>query len=376
MAMLLLISSLVAAHLASGFEVPFPKDGAQIQSMIETGQTAIGAPAPGAAQSARRRLVLGSGTRAEVVSYSPPPAGPLERAVASFLGDGGRPGRTPVLVFVHGSFHSSWCWEEKYLPHFAGLGYPCVALSLQGTGGTPAVEVGARRVKIASHVADLDALVRGLSDDDDHSLGLNLGRSPQIVLLGHSFGGLTIMKWLEKYYQNERASCALAGVCLLCSVPPSGNGNMTLRFLRRSLKQSWQITAGFVLKRAITNEANCRALFFGGDADDNGVTAEDVARFQSYFARDSAATIDLADLTKHLPSNKVDDAGRAPFADALPPSLVVAAADDFIVDGEGSEETARYFGLDSPVVVDSPHDVMLGDRWKNGANAILEWLKK
>ena len=51
MAMLLLISSLVAAHLASGFEVPFPKDGAQIQSMIETGQTAIGAPAPGATLS-------------------------------------------------------------------------------------------------------------------------------------------------------------------------------------------------------------------------------------------------------------------------------------------------------------------------------------
>jgi hypothetical protein len=26
-------------------------------------------------------------------------------------------------------------------------------------------------------------------------------------------------------------------------------------------------------------------------------------------------------------------------------------------------------------IVDSPHDIMLGKKWQNGANAILQWVK-
>lgn len=42
----------------------------------------------------------------------------------------------PPLLFVHGSYHSSWCWAEHFLPYFASLGYPCYAVSLRGTGPT------------------------------------------------------------------------------------------------------------------------------------------------------------------------------------------------------------------------------------------------
>eukprot|EP00571_Detonula_confervacea_P008672 CAMPEP_0172318432 /NCGR_PEP_ID=MMETSP1058-20130122/34873_1 /TAXON_ID=83371 /ORGANISM="Detonula confervacea, Strain CCMP 353" /LENGTH=312 /DNA_ID=CAMNT_0013033269 /DNA_START=126 /DNA_END=1064 /DNA_ORIENTATION=+ len=291
--------------------------------------------------------------------------------------------KKPVLAFLHGSFHASWCWQEKYLPYFASLGYPCVAFSLQGTGGTPTVEEGATKVQISSHVADLDSFLRGLSDDDANSLGLELGEDPKIVLLGHSFGGLTIMKWLEQYYGEEeerninQQKINLAGVSLLCSVPPSGNGKMTMRFLLRSFRDSWLIIQGFVLKKAITDKAICRELFFGGAENDNGISNEDVERYQSYFDRDTVATIDLSDLAKKLPSMKVDkQSGKAQFVDHLPSkSLVIAACDDFIVDEEGSRESARYLGLEAPVIVDSPHDVMLGKNWKNGADAILEWVQ-
>lgn len=269
------------------------------------------------------------------------------------------------------------------MPHFASLGYPCVAFSLQGTGGTPTVEDGAKTVRIGSHVRDLDAFLRGLSDNDSNCLGLELGENPPVCLIGHSFGGLTIMKWLEQYYTEDDADnnikklgINLAGVSLLCSVPPSGNGKMTMRFLRRSFRDSWTIIAGFVMKKAITEKAICRDLFFGG-SEANGVTDEDIARYQSYFKRDTAAIIDLKDLSRQLPSAKIDkQSGKAPFADKLPSSLVIAASDDFIVDEEGSRETARFFGLNEPQFVDSPHDVMLGDNWKNGADAILDWLQR
>lgn len=385
-ATLLLLLPALLFQDANAFEVPFPPSAAEIRTSVVLPSAGGGAdpvrPAP-----VTQRLPLGSGTTSEVISCLPPPkpagGGDFFSSLFGQRTEGAKPRYDkPVLAFLHGSFHAGWCWSEEYMPHFASMGYPCVALSLQGTGGTPAAEEGARKVKMASHVADLDAFLRGLSDGDDRSLGLDLGEDPRIVLLGHSFGGLTIMKWLEQYYDEDddadrRGGVGLAGVALLCSVPPSGNGPMTLRFLRRSLVDSWKITAGFVLKKAITDKSNCRDLFFGGAEDDNGISDEDVERYQGYFERDTAATIDLGDLAKQLPSAKADEESkRAPFVDKLQhKSLVIAARDDFVVDEEGSRESARYLGLESPVFVDSPHDVMLGRKWRNGADAILEWLQ-
>lgn len=278
------------------------------------------------------------------------------------------------------------------MPYFASLGYPCVALSLQGTGGTPAVPEGAKKVKISNHVDDWNAFLEGLGDNSDGALGLGLGINPQIALIGHSFGGLTIMKWLEQYYSqspNEdddtqhqpKQQINLGGVALLCSVPPSGNGPMTLRYLLRSFVDSYKITVGFAMKKAIVDKPLCRDLFFGGNDDDNGISDQDLERYQSYFERDTVATIDLADLATKLPSLLVDkQSGNAPFAKQLQTlplkPLVVGTLDDFIVDRKGVDETSRYMGIKGGgLMVDSPHDVMLGNKWRNGADAILNWVK-
>ncbi|KAL7455302.1 hypothetical protein ACHAWC_006846 [Mediolabrus comicus] len=387
--------------VASSFEVPFPQSSAQIRASISSSS---GSSDDAAAslntqinkyQPITRQIQLGSGTMAEVISCIPPKQTStndmMENMLSSLLfgqGTNTKKKKKPALAFLHGSFHASWCWAEKYMPYFASLGYPCVAFSLQGTGGTPTMELGAKKVKIASHVADLDAFLKGLADSNDDdatkSLGLELGENPKIVLIGHSFGGLTIMKWLEQRYDGDERNTSnnkdinLAGVGLMCSVPPSGNGKMTMRFIRRSLKDAWKITVGFVLKKAITDKTICRDLFFGGGTEDtNGITDEDIARYQSYFERDTVATIDLSDLAKKLPSALADkDTGRAPFVDQLPPVFVIGASEDFIVDKEGVEETARYMGLEEPLIVDSPHDIMLGRRWNNGAEAILDFVQK
>ena len=394
--------------IISGFEVPFPQSSAEIRASIISGGGGIGSddvPLFAITTSTpnnknenqpiiTRQIQLGSGTMTEVISCIPPKQSSssssdvLENIFSSLFGttDTTTSNKKPTIAFLHGSFHASWCWAEKYMPHFASLGYPCVAFSLQGTGGTPVMEEGATKVKISSHVADLDAFLKGLSDNNNNddntasSLGLGLGDDPKIVLIGHSFGGLTIMKWLEQTYgdnnnSNSSKDINLAGVGLMCSVPPSGNGAMTMRFIRRSLRDAWKITTGFVMKKAITDKAICRDLFFGGTEDDNGITDENVERYQSYFKRDTVATIDLGDLAKKLPSALADkETGRAPFVDRLPPVFVIGASEDFIVDREGVDETARYMGLEEPLIVDSPHDVMLGRRWSNGADAILEFI--
>jgi len=308
--------------------------------------------------------------------------------------------RRPPLLFLHGSFHSSWCWAEHYMPYFASHGYSCYALSLRGTGGTFAGE-GVKKVKIDQHVQDITDMIAyihqqeqaqqkgetAISDDD-----LECCRS---VLIAHSFGGLAVMKYLEnilltvpsKNGDDEEDNATtnmnnhylkISGVVSMCSVPPSGNGKMTMRFLKRSLRDSWKITAGLAMKKCIRDKALCRELFFEDDVE--GISEDDISRFQTYFERDTVATIDLMDLAKKLPSVHTNDSGKAIFWEdghgAAPmPALVIGATDDFIVDKEGVDEMARYYGVSS-IMVNSAHDVMLGSKWENGAKEILGFLEQ
>jgi pimeloyl-ACP methyl ester carboxylesterase len=220
-----------------------------------------------------------------------------------------------------------------------------------------------KKVKLDEHASDLKSFLEQIPE--------LVGSKEKPILISHSFGGLAAMKYLEQY--PERA-LSLDGIIIMCSVPPSGNGKMTLRFLKRSLVDSWKITAGFAMKRCIQNDSLCRDLFFGGTDDDNGISDQDIARYQSYFARDTEAVIDIRDLLKNLPSLTAVD-GKAPHLDKFPPCLVIGSERDFIVDREGVEETATYFGIEQPTFVDSPHDVMLGRNWKNAASTIHDWVQ-
>ena len=272
------------------------------------------------------------------------------------------------------------------MPYFASCGYPCYAISLRGTGGTFAGE-GVKKVRIEQHVQDITDFINYVQESESQ-LNANVDSDPKPVLIAHSFGGLAIMKYLESYLLPSQDSddissvnLPISGVVSMCSVPPSGNGKMTMRFLKRSLKDSWKVTAGLAMKKCISDEKLCRELFFdeGCDEDVEGISSDDLKRIQGYFERDTVATIDLMDLAKQLPSIHTDENGKATFLEndiASPnfvPALVIGARDDFIVDEEGVVELAKYYGVEE-VMVESPHDVMLDKRWKNAANKILSFL--
>lgn len=159
-------------------------------------------------------------------------------------------------------------------------------------------------------------------------------------------GGASCLKYLE-------AGGPAAGAVLLCSVPPSGNGPMVLRFLRRSLRQAWLITRGFAAKAAATDVQTCRDLFF-----DERTPLETVARYLPLLEADAQVGLDVGHFTRHLPSACTDSAtGRATWLDAAPPTLVLGADRDGVVDREGVEETAAFLGTRARFV-DLPHDVM------------------
>ena len=245
----------------------------------------------------------------QIPSYLPPIALPKTLGKDAVKSSVSRGKLRPPLLFVHGSYHSSWCYAESYLPHFARLGYTCYAISLRGTSPTGMAYNDQSKnpkevVLIQEHVEDVREALDFIKAEYKELLASNKGlEMPRPVVIAHSFGGLIVMKLLE--VPTVRAG--LEGVCLLCSVPPSGNGPMTLRFLRNQFIAALKIVYGFVFKAVTFDTAIAREIFF-----DETLPEESLARYMGYFKKDSRVGLDLAGLRNVLPSVKsMDGRGRA-----------------------------------------------------------------
>jgi pimeloyl-ACP methyl ester carboxylesterase len=121
------------------------------------------------------------------------------------------------------------------------------ALSWRETGATHAgpgvsvVKINERVHDLRTALPQLPSLVFGKVD-----LTTKDQRNRGVVMVSHSFGGLALMKMFEAYPELLTASAVpddsaapttplpIVGVVTMCSVPPSGNVPMNLRYLRRS----------------------------------------------------------------------------------------------------------------------------------------------
>jgi len=321
-----------------------------------------------------------------------------QRVVQSISQEDESEERPPPVLFVHGSYHGAWCWSEQYFDYFVAQGHACYAISLRGTSGTgmPPDDTSST-VYLSQHVSDVKTALRKMAEVE---------RGAKPLLVSHSFGGIIAMALLE----DKAVRDGLAGAVFLCSVPPSGNGPMTKRFVRRSPCKAVQIVRGFVFKQATSSLNICRQLFF-----DQSVRDESIIRYMRNFMADSRVGLDLADVSVNLPSLRMNTDGTAPWltskqsidgvrgpersnmkakeyantnaydnastnangndsAVANPlPVLVLGARDDYIVDEEGVKETAAYFGVEPVLIPDLYHDVMLGPKASLAAAAVIKW---
>jgi hypothetical protein len=169
-----------------------------------------------------RRQPDPSGSYPYVLASGPPP--PSEGGYAE--------PPPPTLLFIHGSFHSPDCYADNFMPFFSSHSIPCTAIPLRGIrSGYPSV-TSTTKVTIDEHVSDLSKF-------------LSSSPSTKFILVSHSFGGILAMKTLLQ----ESPPPNVVSACFMCSVPPSGNGPMTKRFLKRDLGLSYKITKGLAFKR-------------------------------------------------------------------------------------------------------------------------------
>ncbi|KAL5726100.1 hypothetical protein ACHQM5_009170 [Ranunculus cassubicifolius] len=260
--------------------------------------------------------------------------------------------RAPI-VFIHGSFHAAWCWAVHWLPFFSKFGYDCYALSLLGQGESDTPE-GQSAGTLQTHAMDVANFIQKEI------------KSPP-VLLGHSFGGLIVQSYISKMRENDITGAdnmhpELAGAVLVCSVPPSGNSGLVWRYLFTKPIAAFKVTMNLAAKAFATSLPLCKETFFSNEMEDRLVQ-----RYQDLMKESSRIPLfDLKKLNKSLPVPSV------PISSIN--ILVLGAANDFIVDDEGLNETAKFYDV-PPVRIDGvAHDMMLDCSWDKGADAILSWL--
>ena len=241
----------------------------------------------------------------------------------------------PPLLFVHGAFTATWCWQEHFLPWFAERGYDCWALSLEGHGSSSGHDY-LSGISIDDYVRNLSAIIR------------QLNHTP--IVIGHSMGGFVLQQYLTLH--------ALPGAVLLASVPPLGLAGSSLRLLAEAPSQFLALNLyQNGMHQPDWNEL--RDMLFSPAASDEAIALM-ARRAQPESQR---AIMDMA-LVNPL------------FIRPLPPlpTLVLGAADDKLIAPADVVATATRLDSSAEVLPHMGHMMMLDRHWEQAAARMLEWL--
>jgi pimeloyl-ACP methyl ester carboxylesterase len=239
------------------------------------------------------------------------------------------------LLFVHGSWHAAWCWDEKFLGFFADRGYRAVALSLRNHGNS--FRKNPRRCSVADLVSDVASVASSLPAEP--------------VVIGHSMGGLVVQKYLEKH-------SAPAGV-LLASMPVSGAGRALVRIMGRHPLRSARASLRGKSLRALNTPQAARENFYSVSTPE-----ADIARYTALLDEEYAGrqTFDTTMLSLPKPQR------------VTTPLLVLGAECDACFSQDEIRKTARAYGTEAVFFPDMGHNMMLESGWQAVAERIDGWL--
>jgi len=248
-----------------------------------------------------------------------------------------RNGQRPPLLFVHGGYCDSWCWDAYFLEWFARQGYAAHALSLRGHGES----------------AGRDSLfVVGLDDyaADVEQVSAQLPAPP--VLIGHSMGAAVCERLL--------ATRPVRAAALMAPVPPSGLVGIAARLAAERPDTLMQMMQFDPTRLSVHVLESLRPYYFSDD-----VEPATLAEATRHFCTESPrALLDLS-LRLHW---QLPDRGTTPL-------LVLGAAGDRICAPDDVEATARHHGVEPEILPGLAHLMMLERKWELPARALLRWLE-
>ncbi len=259
----------------------------------------------------------------------------LDLEVIAREAEGGSP--HPPLLFVHGSCHAAWCWDEHFLRYFAERGFDAHALSLRGHGES-AIRGSLRWTSIAAYVADVE------------QVAATLPREP--VVIGHSLGGLVVQKYLERHQAP--------GAVLVAPAPAVGMLSSSARMSRRDPLLSLRILLSMEPYTMFATPERARRFLFSPDVD-----GDTLHRHWSRLGRES-----FRSWTQMLTTRP--DAERI----RRTPILILAGGGDRLIPESALRRTANLYGAELALVPDTAHDIMLEANWREAAEAMLGWLNR
>lgn len=245
-------------------------------------------------------------------------------------------GGKPPLLFVHGGYTDSACWDVNFLAHFASQGYDCHALDLSGHGASEGQEY-------------LDQF--GLDDfaQDVIQTVDALPYSP--VLIGHSMGTVVVQRALE--------SILAEAAVLLSPVPPSGTQGATMNL---ALTQPDFFNEIGRATRGDYSDNTLRVIkdvYFSPDTP-----LKDLLRFEHLFHSESQrAIMEMMMLAFHIPR-------RRPKL----PVLVMGGELDTLFPAHLLKYTAQPWRGEVDIVPRAGHTIMIDPHWQVCATRILSWL--
>jgi pimeloyl-ACP methyl ester carboxylesterase len=243
--------------------------------------------------------------------------------------------RNPALLFIPGSWHGAWCWDEHFLPYFAEKGYAAYAMNLRGHGKSEGQLEGAG---IKENIADIRQIV------------IEIGRP--VVLVGHSMGGYLVLRYLEKY----PAAGAVLMACVSPNMPPEAVKFLFGPFTRLAARFAYQKTAP-----GPRHAWQVKKMFFSASMPD-----KEVKRYTALLERDSLAfSFDFMNGKSFC----LEEVRQTPL-------LVQSAAKDLLRMAICSRKEARQLNAEYQEFPDIAHDMMLESNWQQVADGLLSWLNR
>ncbi|CAN0911871.1 Methylesterase 10 [Linum grandiflorum] len=124
------------------------------------------------------------------------------------------------FVLVHGTGHGAWCWY-KLVTLLKSSGHQVTALDLGGSG------IDSRRLDEVSSISDyVSPLIEFMA---------SLGEQDKVVLVGHSFGGISISLAIERFPTKVLAAVFVTAIMPSFNSPPA---NVVMEFFKRTPTES------------------------------------------------------------------------------------------------------------------------------------------
>ena len=250
-----------------------------------------------------------------------------------------KPNGHPPLVFVHGGYVHSGCWDVNFLPHFNTLGYHCHAIDLSGHGNSEGRE-DLNSYGLDHYAADVAQVVAGMP------------KPP--VLIGHSMGALVVHRYLE----NGQA----AAVVMMAPVPTTGLAGCSAQLNAR--QPDFLREASYAVRGKYTENTVkvMREVYFSPD-----VTHEQFTAFKPLVQDESTTAI--TEMMALLMRPPVRNRPKIP-------ALVIGGELDAIFPANQLHFTASGWNAETCIIPRAGHMIMMEPHWTVAAGKIDHWIDR